>query len=188
MLVATEFARQHGKQVLVVTQPYELGKVGERHIEQQREMAAMLQRRFGGDPMVPYVNLGTTVDLLRSGAVVRSDASTAEGNRRVARVLVEPVVAMASRHGEPGAGPTARDDRRVDTGPVVRGVRGRALGRRVVFTGAGPRHRSRPVRDDGRAGHRPRLLGPSVLLGARPVGARAAAGILGFPVEDVRRC
>jgi hypothetical protein len=108
VLVATEFARQHDKQVLVVTQPYELGKVGERHIEQQREMAAMLQRRFGGDPMVRYVNLGTTVDLYDPALSFDRMHLTAEGNRRVARALVEPVVAMAAVRGTRGGSDGAR--------------------------------------------------------------------------------
>ena len=108
VLVATEVARQHDKQVLVVTQPYELGKVGERHIEQQREMAAMLQRRFGGDPMVRYVNLGTTVDLYDPALSFDRMHLTAEGNRRVARALVEPVVAMAAVRGTRGGSDGAR--------------------------------------------------------------------------------
>ena len=97
VLVATEFARQHGKQVLVVTQPYELGNVGDRHKEQQQEMAAMLQRRFGGDPMVRYVNLGPTVDLYDPALSFDRMHLTVEGNRRVAQALVAPVAAMASQ-------------------------------------------------------------------------------------------
>jgi hypothetical protein len=109
VLVATEFALQHGKQVLVVTQPYELDHVGERHMEQQREMAAMVQRRFGDDPRVRYVNLGPSVDLRDPGLSFDHMHLTAAGNARIGQALVEPIEAMASARATKG-GPASRHD------------------------------------------------------------------------------
>jgi hypothetical protein len=98
VLLAVEFAVAHHTQVLVVTQPYEL-VVGERHIEQQREMAAMLERRFGGDARVGYVNLGPEVDLADPALSYDHMHLTTAGNARIADRLVEPVREMAAQRG-----------------------------------------------------------------------------------------
>ena len=82
--------------MLVVTQPYELEGVGERHREQQREMAAMLQRRFGGDRRIRYVNLGPSVDLRDPALSFDHMHLTAPGNARIADALVQPVLDLAA--------------------------------------------------------------------------------------------
>jgi hypothetical protein len=98
VLVAVEFAVQHDKQVLVVTQPYGAGPIFRaRHSEQQREMAAMLARRFGSDPRVNYVNLGDQVALEDPALSFDQMHLTVAGNARVAAGLVEPVLEMAAR-------------------------------------------------------------------------------------------
>ena len=97
VLVATEFALQHDKQVLVVTQPYELGAVGLRHREQQSELAAMLQRRFGTDRRVRYLNLGSSVDLEDPALSFDHMHLTVAGNARLADHLVPPVLEMAAQ-------------------------------------------------------------------------------------------
>jgi hypothetical protein len=97
VLVATEFALEHGKQVLVVTQPYELGNVGSRHREQQTEMAAMLERRFGGNRRVRYLNLGPSVDLADPALSFDHMHLTVVGNARLAGELVQPVLEMAAQ-------------------------------------------------------------------------------------------
>jgi hypothetical protein len=97
ILVAAEFALEHGKQVLVVTQPYELGNVGERHREQQGEMAAMLQRRFANDRRVRYLNLGPSVDLKDPALSFDGMHLTTAGNARLASDLVQPVLDMAAQ-------------------------------------------------------------------------------------------
>jgi hypothetical protein len=97
VLVAVEFALQHGSQVLVATQPYALGISGQRHREQQHEMHAMLERRFGGEPRVGYVDLGPTVDLADISLSYDRMHLTAAGNEIVAGALVQPVRAMATR-------------------------------------------------------------------------------------------
>ena len=98
VLVAIDFALQHNRQLLVVTQPYELGDVGERHKAQQREMAAMVQRRFAGDRRVRYLNLGPSVDLWDPELSFDHMHLTVAGNTRIADDLVRPVLEMAPLH------------------------------------------------------------------------------------------
>jgi lysophospholipase L1-like esterase len=100
---AVDFARARGAQVMVVTQPYEqvqpqtTADFAIRHREQQRELAAMLGRRYGGDPNVRYVNLGDSVDLRDPALSFDGMHLTAAGNARVAADMVQPVVQMAAR-------------------------------------------------------------------------------------------
>jgi hypothetical protein len=96
VLVAVEFALRHDKQILIVTQPYELGNVGQRHREQQGEVAAMLQRRFGGERRLRYLNLGPSVDLADPALSFDHMHLTAAGNARLADDLVQPVLDMAA--------------------------------------------------------------------------------------------
>ncbi len=97
VLVAVEFALAHDKQVAVVTQPYEPGRLGPRHREQQAELAAMVQRRFGGDRRVRYLNLGAAIDLEDPALSFDHMHLTAVGNRRLAADLVRPVLDMAAQ-------------------------------------------------------------------------------------------
>lgn len=98
MMAAVDFAREHAVQVLVVTQPYEIGAyLRSRHVEQQTELATMIERRYRNDPDVGYVNLGESVDLGDPGLSYDHMHLTAAGNKRVAAGLVEPVVDMAAR-------------------------------------------------------------------------------------------
>jgi hypothetical protein len=97
MLNAVEYAVGAGKQVLVITQPYELGaELRARHQGQQRELASLLTRKFGGDRRVRYVNLGDVVDLGDPALSFDRMHLTAAGNRLIADALVEPVRAMAA--------------------------------------------------------------------------------------------
>jgi hypothetical protein len=94
---AVQFGLEHGSQLLVVTQPNEIGTtLRARHREQQREMANLLGRRFAGDPRVRYANLGEAIDL--SDPILSYDRMhlTAPGNQRIAAALVQPVVEMAA--------------------------------------------------------------------------------------------
>jgi lysophospholipase L1-like esterase len=86
------------RQVLVASQPYEIGEyLRARHMEQQHEAAAMLTRLFGSDPRVRYVDLGETVDL--GDATLSFDRMhlTVAGNQRLVEHLVSPVAEMALR-------------------------------------------------------------------------------------------
>lgn len=102
-LDAIDFARGRGAQVIVATQPYQqvqpqtTSDFAARHREQQRELAAMLGRRYGGDPNVRYVNLGESVDLRDPTLSFDGMHLTAAGNARVAADLVQPVVELAAR-------------------------------------------------------------------------------------------
>jgi hypothetical protein len=97
MLNAVEYALGAGKQVLVITQPYETGAgMRERHEDQQRELASLLARTLGSERRLRYVNLGAAVDLGDPRLSFDRMHLTAAGNRLIAEALVEPVRAMAS--------------------------------------------------------------------------------------------
>jgi hypothetical protein len=89
---AIVWARARGRGLIVVTQPY----ISDRHIDQQNALAGMLQSRFGADPGVRYVNLGTAIDLRNRELAYDGMHLSAEGNRRIAGHLLEPVVQMTA--------------------------------------------------------------------------------------------
>lgn len=100
---AIQLALAGRHQVLFVTQPYELGEsLRARHMEQQREASAMIERMFGGNAGVGYVNLGDVVDLGDPGLSYDRMHLTATGNRRIAEALAGPVVDMAQRRAAAG--------------------------------------------------------------------------------------
>lgn len=100
--VAVDYALAQDAQVLVITQPYELGPyMADHHREQQHEMSAMLQRRFGRDPRVRYVNLGPAVDLDDSRLSYDHMHLTAAGNAVIAGALVQPVLEMSQVRQQP---------------------------------------------------------------------------------------
>jgi hypothetical protein len=96
---AISLALGSNRQVLVITQPYAEPSLRQRHQEQQREVAAMIARTFGGDPRVRYVNLGDAIDVNDAALSFDRMHLTAEGNVRIAERLVAPVADMASRRG-----------------------------------------------------------------------------------------
>jgi hypothetical protein len=97
--VAVEFAREQGKHVLVVTQPYLAVDAAVRalHMAQQSELRAMTVRRFGSDPAVRYVDLGAAVDLTDSLLSFDHMHLTARGNEQLAAALVDAVIDLAAR-------------------------------------------------------------------------------------------
>jgi hypothetical protein len=84
------FALDHGKKVLVVTQPY----LDDRHRLQQAQLRTMLKTTFGGNPNVGYADLGEAIDLKNQSLAYDGMHLTTEGNARIARLLVAPVVAL----------------------------------------------------------------------------------------------
>jgi lysophospholipase L1-like esterase len=78
------------QRVLVATQPY----LSDLHIDQQQALSASLQRQFGGDSRVRYVNLGRLLDL--SDPLMAYDRMhlSARGNERVAAALHPAVIEM----------------------------------------------------------------------------------------------
>ena len=97
--VAVEYAREHGRQAIVVTQPY-LPKDADAydlHMGQQKDLAAMMRRRFGSDPDVRYVDLGSRVNLKDPSLAFDNVHLTERGNEQLAGGLVDPVIEMARR-------------------------------------------------------------------------------------------
>ena len=97
VLTAVEFGLQHGKRLLVVTQPYLADKAGVRQVEQQQAMASAVQRRFGADRRVAYFNAGTVVDLADPALSFDRMHLTAPGNDRLASALVGPVQGLLTK-------------------------------------------------------------------------------------------
>ena len=85
---AVQHALAHHQRVAVITQPY----VSDLHVNQQRALAGMLRDRFGSDPRVRYVNLGTLVDLRDPSIAYDGIHLVAPANDRVAEALVPTVV------------------------------------------------------------------------------------------------
>ena len=85
-----QFALDHQKKVLVVTQPY----LGDLHREQQREMRSMLSVRFGNDPNVAYVDLGTAIALSDRRLIYDGMHLSSEGNAIIARDLIGPLARL----------------------------------------------------------------------------------------------
>jgi hypothetical protein len=88
---AVEFALEHGKRVLIVTQPY----VSDSHVEQQSDLLGMVQSRFAGNANVRYVNAGRVVDMRDRSIAYDGLHLVAAGNARVAEHLVQPVLELA---------------------------------------------------------------------------------------------
>ena len=101
---AIKFGLEHGKKVLVITQPY----ISERHREQQAQLRAMLAARFGNEPAVAYVNLGDAIDLAHSRLAYDGMHLSAEGNALIASRLVAPVAALMPEAFNAPAGTDSR--------------------------------------------------------------------------------
>jgi lysophospholipase L1-like esterase len=87
---AVHQARQHGQRVLVVTQPY----LSDLHVDQQRALEASLERQFGGDAGVRYVNLGRLLDLRDPQTAYDGLHLTAVGNQKIAAALAPAAIEM----------------------------------------------------------------------------------------------
>ncbi len=97
--LAVDFARLHGVQVMVATQPYLRANKTLRtvHMQQQAALRMFLTNRYGGDSGVRYVNLGEAVNLEDPRFSFDHMHLSAEGNATIARQLVEPVMQMAAQ-------------------------------------------------------------------------------------------
>jgi lysophospholipase L1-like esterase len=97
--VAIEFARQRGRQVIVVTQPYlaNEARIRARHVDQQTAMRAMVGRQFGSDPDVRSVDLGDLINLEDPALAFDHVHLTARGNTQLVSGLTGPVIEMAAR-------------------------------------------------------------------------------------------
>lgn len=72
-----------GQRAVVITQPY----LADSHVEQQAAMSGMLARRFGGNPLVRYVNLGRVLSIHDTSLVYDGLHLVARGNEMVADAL-----------------------------------------------------------------------------------------------------
>ena len=87
---AVQHAIDHGQRAIVVTQPY----FSDLHVQQQRALAFMLNRRFGHDARVRYVNLGQLIDLRDSNVAYDGLHLVAAANARVAEALLPTVLEL----------------------------------------------------------------------------------------------
>jgi GDSL-like Lipase/Acylhydrolase family len=99
MAVAVEYARQRGRQVIVVTQPYLANdpSVRARHMDEQAQMRGMLARKFGADPDVRAVDLGNQVNLEDPTMAFDHVHLTPKGNAQLVDGLAGPVLEIALR-------------------------------------------------------------------------------------------
>jgi lysophospholipase L1-like esterase len=82
-----EEALGRGARVLVVAQPY----ISDVHVEQQRQLAAWMHARYGGDRRVAYLDLGWVLDLRDPALAFDGMHLTGLGNAALAERLVAPV-------------------------------------------------------------------------------------------------
>ena len=85
---AVDAALKKGKRVLIVGEPY----ISDRHIVQQTALQSMLRSRFAGQSRVRYLSLGRAVDLRDKALCWDGMHLNAEGNRRIAAALAQPVL------------------------------------------------------------------------------------------------
>ncbi|MBI1847334.1 MAG: SGNH/GDSL hydrolase family protein [Candidatus Rokubacteria bacterium] len=91
---AVEETLARGRRVIVVSEPY----VTDVQADQQRALAAMLQRRFAGRPGWSHVDLGRAVDVREPAIAFDGMHLTGPGNAIIAARLVEPVTAAMDRN------------------------------------------------------------------------------------------
>jgi hypothetical protein len=84
---AVAWCLSRSKRVLFVTQPY----ISDAHVEQQANVSAMLQGRFGASNGFRYVNLGRVVNLRDRTVAYDGLHLVAAANDRVASYLIDPV-------------------------------------------------------------------------------------------------
>jgi len=81
---AVSYVLASEKHVFVVTQPY----IADVHVEQQRRVAGMVEERFGVEPRVHFVSLGSVVDLRDRTLAPDGMHLSGLGNERIAQELV----------------------------------------------------------------------------------------------------
>jgi hypothetical protein len=84
-----DYALGHHMRVIVIGQPYHTVPI---HRQQQTVMAQMIHGRYGHNPAVIFVDLGTAVDIRDQSLAFDGVHLTALGNARVADGLVEPLI------------------------------------------------------------------------------------------------
>jgi hypothetical protein len=107
--VAVDYALSRQQKVIVAGQPRLAAEhLKIRHEDQQRVLAEMLRRRFGGNRDVRYVDLAHAVDLGDRVAAPDGMHLNAGANRRLAEQLVAPVLDILDIHHRAPAGADSR--------------------------------------------------------------------------------
>ncbi len=112
---AVRFALDHGRHVVVVTEPYLAGggDAANGQFDQQNAVRGMLSRRFPGESRVHYLNMGRAVDLNDTVLCYDGMHLTPPGNVRLANRLALGVQAILA---EVARGDSAASAPRVDAG------------------------------------------------------------------------
>lgn len=79
--------------VLIVSEPY----LNDEHVDQQRTLEEMLTKRFANRDGLRSVSLGRAVDVRDHSPSWDGMHLTAEGNRRTAEALTQPLLEMLQR-------------------------------------------------------------------------------------------
>jgi len=98
---ATRYAIDRGKAVAVAAQPRKVGDGAQRHREQQRALADMINKHFANNPRVRYVDFSDAIDLRDSDLAFDGMHLGADGNVIIAKALVAPVQSLAGSAGSP---------------------------------------------------------------------------------------
>ena len=96
---AVKYARGRGVGVMVIAQPG-TGEVWAKLDEQRAQLQSMVSRRFGGDPGVTFVDMSRVVDPANPAVGFDGLHLNTDGNRIVARALVDPVLALTKNIGK----------------------------------------------------------------------------------------
>ena len=95
---AIEFALQHGKKVLAVSQPRLPGDTARaRHQQQQDALTGLRERQYPGSPRVAHFAIDALVDLSDPDVCFDGMHLSVDGNRIVADALAEPIVQLWSK-------------------------------------------------------------------------------------------
>jgi hypothetical protein len=90
-----DFALRRDMRVLVIAQPIWRNPLfGKPHEEQQREMIAMIQERYGSNPAVRLIDLRDAIDMTDQTLAYDQLHLTPVGSERLASLLVDPLMDM----------------------------------------------------------------------------------------------
>ena len=90
MSVAVNYALDRRRKVMITTQP----RISDTHVDQQKNLVAFLQHRFGNNPLLRFRNLSDALDLTDPVLCYDGMHLTAAGNRVIAEKLAGPVSEM----------------------------------------------------------------------------------------------
>ncbi len=93
---AVKYARSRGVGVIVIAQPGSRdGKIWDKLRDQREQLHSMVSRHFGNDAGVIYVDMNGVVDPADPAISFDGLHVGVDGNRTIARALVEPVITLS---------------------------------------------------------------------------------------------